>query len=319
MSKTYVLEARQIRALATDRGACIASDKITVQGEPVGYMYREPPVETSDSGWRFLSGTETDEYMNDPNNSGLFDVNTIANYDTDIIEFLDAPMGAAFVRQTLGAPLLPYVFELADGEPELSEAVPVAPEREPEPAALEPVAGARPGRSAPPARGAAQRPPEPTAPPPPPAPVAPPRSLPVRRDITLEWSMTIEPEFGGRLVDGDLEFVAPGPPVRTIWISVWSFPPEPDPDNSPEAVLAEFRAQANPAVLQTFDEPGEDVAERRFATWYPEYVEGGLQWSLYGYTVRPEGWVQSAFFADSAEQLDWALETWRSFRFQPQT
>jgi hypothetical protein len=35
-----------------------------------------------DSGWRFLSGYESDEYMNDP----------------DIVPFLDAPIGSAFER-----------------------------------------------------------------------------------------------------------------------------------------------------------------------------------------------------------------------------
>jgi hypothetical protein len=290
LGKTYVLEARQIRALAPGRGACIASDKITVQGERVGYMYREPAVETSDSGWRFLSGTETDEYMNDPNNSGLFDVNTIANYDTDVIEYLDAPIGAAFVRQTLDAPLRPYVFELPEPEPE------------PEPMALPLPPGGRPSTPAP-------------VPPPPAALQA--RLVPTHRDITIEWSMSLEAAFQGRLVDGDLQFVELGPPVRTVWISVWDMPAEPGPENTPEAVLAEFRGGASPAALQTFDEPGADVSERRFATWYPEYVEGRLQWSLYGYTVRPEGWVQSAFYGESADELDWALQTWRSLRYNP--
>ena len=129
--------------------------------------------------------------------------------------------------------------------------------------------------------------------------------------------MSLEPAFQARLVEGDLQFVAPGPPARTVWISVWDMPAEFGPENTPEAVLAEFRAGASPAALQTFDEPGADMSERRCATWYPEYLEGRLQWSLYGYTVRTEGWVQTAFFGESADELDWALETWRSLRYQP--
>ena len=47
---------------------CIATDRITVDGMPVGYMYREKPKEGAwfeeyDSGWRFTAGDESDEYM----------------------------------------------------------------------------------------------------------------------------------------------------------------------------------------------------------------------------------------------------------------
>jgi hypothetical protein len=45
-----------------------------------------------------MSGFETEEFVNDANNLGMFDVNTIANYDPEIIPFLGAPMGSAFER-----------------------------------------------------------------------------------------------------------------------------------------------------------------------------------------------------------------------------
>ena len=92
----------EIKALAEGRGACFATDMITCDGEPVRFMYREPPDNEVDSGWRFTSGLETDQYMDDPANSGIYDVNTIANYDTDIIPFLDTPTGSAFERDASG-------------------------------------------------------------------------------------------------------------------------------------------------------------------------------------------------------------------------
>jgi hypothetical protein len=63
-------------------------------------MYRERPDFEEDSGWRFMSGLESDEYLNDPDNLAIYDVNTIANYDPDIIPFLDAPIGSAFERNS---------------------------------------------------------------------------------------------------------------------------------------------------------------------------------------------------------------------------
>lgn len=36
--------------------------------------------------------------MDDPENLALYDVNTIANYDPDVIPFLEAAVGSAFER-----------------------------------------------------------------------------------------------------------------------------------------------------------------------------------------------------------------------------
>lgn len=36
-------------------------------------------------------------------NLGIYDVNTIANYDPDIVPFLDSPFGRAFERDPMGA------------------------------------------------------------------------------------------------------------------------------------------------------------------------------------------------------------------------
>ena len=99
MRKPFRLSAEQIRPLAPGHGACFATDRITVDGEPVRYMYREAPDNDVDSGWRFLAGTEDQAYLDDSANIGLYDVNTIANYDPDIIPLLDAPEGSAFERR----------------------------------------------------------------------------------------------------------------------------------------------------------------------------------------------------------------------------
>ena len=96
--KRFKLQADDFRPLAAGRGGCLATDHITVEGRRVGYMYRERPDEAWDSGWRFLSGLESDEYSNDPANLEIYDVNTIANYDPEIIPLLDSPCGSAFAR-----------------------------------------------------------------------------------------------------------------------------------------------------------------------------------------------------------------------------
>ncbi|HEV7661355.1 MAG TPA: DUF2185 domain-containing protein [Allosphingosinicella sp.] len=98
VQKAFALRADQIRDLAPNRGGAIASDRITVDGRPVGYMYRLAPHNNLDSGWFFLAGDEDDAYMGDARNHAVYDVNTIANYDPQIIPLLDAPIGSAFIR-----------------------------------------------------------------------------------------------------------------------------------------------------------------------------------------------------------------------------
>lgn len=78
---------------------CIVSDKITKEGFKVGYMYREQPVDGKpDSGWRFMAGNEDEKYMNNPNNHHIFAINTICNYDKDIIPYLHSNIGSSYIR-----------------------------------------------------------------------------------------------------------------------------------------------------------------------------------------------------------------------------
>ena len=98
-SKQYRLSADQVKPLATGHGGCFASDHVLVDGHRVGFMYRETPDNTLDSGWRFMSGLEDDEYMNDPENLGFYDVNTVANYDPSVVPLLNEPVGSAFAKE----------------------------------------------------------------------------------------------------------------------------------------------------------------------------------------------------------------------------
>ncbi len=105
--KTFCLKKEYIREIVKGYGACIATDRILVDGMRVGYMYREPPDNNIDSGWRFMCGDENAEYMDNPDNHGVYDVNTLVNYDSDILPYLDAPVGSRFSRDNESRKLLP--------------------------------------------------------------------------------------------------------------------------------------------------------------------------------------------------------------------
>ncbi len=98
MANRFKIDPADIKDIIQSIGYCVASDKITVEGSSVGFMYREEPESPDDSGWRFLSGDETEEYVEDMNNSMIFDVNTIANYDAAIVPYLNLPAGSEMER-----------------------------------------------------------------------------------------------------------------------------------------------------------------------------------------------------------------------------
>ncbi len=102
MEKRYKLKVEQIKQLIPDLGFALATEKITVDGKKVDYMIREEPHRVGDSGWIFYGGGETQEYLDDINNTSLHDLNTIANYDPDIIRFLSYPVGTEIERNQEG-------------------------------------------------------------------------------------------------------------------------------------------------------------------------------------------------------------------------
>ena len=64
--KPFHLSAGQINRLIEPMGYCIASDRITVDGGKVGYIYREEGDEPADSGWRFLKAVRTKSILKIP-------------------------------------------------------------------------------------------------------------------------------------------------------------------------------------------------------------------------------------------------------------
>ena len=104
-NRDYYVKAEDMQNLLPDweeANGCIATSRITVEGCKVGYCYREEPDGDWDSGWRLTAGDESDEYMDDPNNAGIYGLNSICNDDPDIIPLLHTPAPCAFERDENG-------------------------------------------------------------------------------------------------------------------------------------------------------------------------------------------------------------------------
>lgn len=102
VKKNYKLMAEDIKRMIPDCGYAFITDMITVDGKNVDYMYRENADHEGDSGWRFYGGGETQEYIDNPNNTSILSLNTIANYDSEVIPFLTYPVGTKIERNAEG-------------------------------------------------------------------------------------------------------------------------------------------------------------------------------------------------------------------------
>ena len=98
--KKFAISKDDIKTLISDKRGAFATDQIMVERKKIGYMYREKPDRPEDSGWRFFSGDEDQAYVDDPSHTAIYTLNTIANYDPDIIPYLDCPAPCAFERIT---------------------------------------------------------------------------------------------------------------------------------------------------------------------------------------------------------------------------
>ncbi len=94
--KKFIIPDEQIRPIMSGRGTCRIPDTLLVMGRELTTFYRVMPVNYSDSGWRFLSGTESDEYLSRPEFYGIYDLNIAANYFPSIVPLLDSPPYSAY-------------------------------------------------------------------------------------------------------------------------------------------------------------------------------------------------------------------------------
>ena len=94
------LDKDNLRKLVNTEQGCFVSDRISIDGAKPCYVYREEPFKNfPDSGWRFFAGDESKEYSANIENSNIFPLNVVANFDESIIPLLDAEVNTAFIRK----------------------------------------------------------------------------------------------------------------------------------------------------------------------------------------------------------------------------
>ncbi|MCL1987661.1 MAG: DUF2185 domain-containing protein [Firmicutes bacterium] len=85
-------------------GFVTATKMLVDEKRKVHFMYREESQNPQSSGWNFFCGEETPEYMDNPDNIAIYDINTILEVDKSIAPYLSATYGMAFERKHENAP-----------------------------------------------------------------------------------------------------------------------------------------------------------------------------------------------------------------------
>jgi hypothetical protein len=79
-------------------GGLMVSKMVANNGIKPRFMYREKRTRPEDSGWRIFTGFETEEYTDNPANTGIYNPSTILKVDPSIKDILLKGVGSVYER-----------------------------------------------------------------------------------------------------------------------------------------------------------------------------------------------------------------------------
>lgn len=87
---------------------CLVNNQILYDHEQVNFLYREEPIiedeekDYVDTGWRIMTGKETDEYIDNSDNFSFVSLGAVLSRDDSIINILESEIGSEFERNYEG-------------------------------------------------------------------------------------------------------------------------------------------------------------------------------------------------------------------------
>lgn len=82
------------QALTSALSLAIVSKDVIENKEPIGFLYHEEIQFNQDSGWRFFSGYETDEYVNNPENFQICSLSDVMANHPELKDIIHEQQGA---------------------------------------------------------------------------------------------------------------------------------------------------------------------------------------------------------------------------------
>lgn len=129
--------------------------------------------------------------------------------------------------------------------------------------------------------------------------------------LTKQWTININNLFERSVEEsGDLFYTTGDKSVR---LAIWN-----EDHKSKEQIytehkeIVENRDQSAAATLQVFDFPDQDIARIGYLI---EEVDGLKTYNvIYGFSIIDHQFVQVALYFDEEEDMNWAVQTWRSIK-----
>lgn len=232
-------------------GGLMVSKMITEEGRKPMFMYRDKRCRPEDSGWRIFSGFESEEYTNDPNNTGIYNPSTILKIDSSIADLLLKGIGSVYERKSEKSDW----YKVTDFPLEADYMV----------------------------------------------------DFP----LTDRWTLSINNLFEHHIEeDGNLLFTTGDKSVR---LTVWA-----DKDKTKEQIYEKYkditknRDQSKDKTLEVFDFSNNKIAKVGYRI--KESDEQRKYNVIYAFSIIDESILQSVFYFDNKEDIDWAVSTWKNIK-----
>ena len=78
-------------------GSCIVTKSILNGETKFRWLFREEPLNNIDTGWMAFGDSDNDEYVNDPKNLSVVDLNTLINIEPTILNVYEMPIGTDLI------------------------------------------------------------------------------------------------------------------------------------------------------------------------------------------------------------------------------
>jgi len=75
-------------------GSCIVTKSILNGETKFRWLFREEPLNNIDTGWMAFGDSDNDDYVNDPKNLTVVDLNTLINIEPTILNVYEMPIVA---------------------------------------------------------------------------------------------------------------------------------------------------------------------------------------------------------------------------------
>ena len=78
-------------------GSCIVTKSILNGETKFRWLFREKPLNNIDTGWMAFGDSDNDDYVNDPKNLTVVDLNTLINIEPTILNVYEMPIGTDLI------------------------------------------------------------------------------------------------------------------------------------------------------------------------------------------------------------------------------